>query len=79
MPSIIVSLSKSSSTDQVEAAAKEAEQKGWTVTNKYTSTIKGFSATKDVPEGSVATQDVEALKSVEGVEDIEFDSTVTTQ
>lgn len=37
------------------------------------------SATKDVPEGSVATQDVEALKAVEGVEDIEFDSTVTTQ
>ncbi|KAF3767743.1 hypothetical protein M406DRAFT_355691 [Cryphonectria parasitica EP155] len=79
MPSIIVSLSKSSTAAQVDAAAKKAEEKGWTVTNKYTSTIKGFSATKDVAEGTVATQDVEALKTVDGVEDIEFDSTVTTQ
>ncbi|KAJ4389759.1 hypothetical protein N0V93_007231 [Gnomoniopsis smithogilvyi] len=76
--SFIVSLAKSSTKDQVEAAAKQAEEKGWTVTNKYTATIKGFSIEKDIPEGEIQASEAQ-IQSIDGVESFEADGAVSTQ
>ncbi|CAN8102155.1 unnamed protein product [Discula destructiva] len=76
--SFIVNLAKSSTKEQVEAAAKQAEDKGWTVVHKYTATIKGFAIEKDVADGEISASEAE-INSIDGVEGIESNGAVTTQ